>query len=77
MLVEGTRHHPRATEDFDLKQAGLDGGCEIGDLLEQGVGLANLVGGLLEATLSGVDAAVAVVDVLLQVAQVVELEGVL
>lgn len=76
MLVEGTRHEARAAEDFDLEQAGLDGGSEVGDLLEQGVGLADFVRGLLEAALGGVDAPVAVVDVLLEVAQVVELEGV-
>lgn len=77
MLIKGARHEARATEDFDLEKAGLDGGCEVGDLLEQGVGLADLVGGLLEAALGGVNAPVAVVDVLLEIAQVVEFEGVL
>ncbi|KAL1842549.1 hypothetical protein VTK73DRAFT_3089 [Phialemonium thermophilum] len=43
----------------------------------QNVRLADLVGRLLQASLGGVDAAVAVVDVLLQVAQVVVLEAVL
>lgn len=65
MLIEGTRHEARAAKDFDLEQAGLDGGGEVRDLLEQRIGLADLVGGLLKATLGSVDAPVAVVNVLL------------
>lgn len=65
MLIEGTRHEARAAKDFDLEQTGLDGGGEVGDLLEQSIGLADLVGGLLKAALSSVNAPVAVVDVLL------------
>jgi len=76
VLLEGARDQARRAQDLDLEQARLDARGEVADLLQQRVGLADLVGRLLEAALRRVDASVALVDVLLQVAQVVELEGV-
>lgn len=76
VFLEGARDQTRRAEDLDLEQARLDARGEVGDLLEQGVCLADLVWGFFEAALGGVDAAVAFVDVFLEVAQVVEFEGV-
>lgn len=73
-LLVRARHLARLAQDLDLEQAGLDAAAQVGDLLQQGVRLADLVGRLLEPPLRHVDAPVALVDVLLQVAHVVILE---
>lgn len=76
-LVVGAADLAQVAEDLDLLQAAVDGVAQVGDGLQQHVGLADLVGGLLEAALGGVDAPVALLDVLLQVPGVVDVEAVL
>lgn len=62
-------------QDGDLEQARVDGVGEVGDLLEQLVGLPDLVGRLLEPALGPVDPPVAVVDVAADVPHVVVVEA--
>ena len=76
-LVVGAGDLAHLAEDLDLGQARGDGGAEVGYGPEELVGLANLVGRLLESALGRVDPPVALVDVLLEVAEVVVVEAVL
>src|SRR5438067_110403 len=76
-LLIGPRHLTQLAENAYLEQAAVDGCVELRDGAEEHVGLADLVGRLLETPLRRLDPAVALVDVLLQVAQVVVLEAVL
>ena len=75
MLGDGDVDGADGAERLDLLQRNGDSSAEVRDLAQQGVGLADLVGGLLEAALRLVDLAVALVDILCHVAGVVELEG--
>ncbi len=76
-LLIGPRHLAQLAQDLHLGQPAVDSGVEFRDGLEEHVGLADLVGGLLQPSLRGLDPAVALVDVLLQVPEVVVLEAVL
>lgn len=76
-VLVGAGDVAEAGEHAHLEEAAVDGGRELGHGLEQHVGLADLVGRLLEAPLRRLDPPVALVDVLLQVPQVVVLEAVL
>lgn len=75
-LVVGAADLAQLAQDLHLEQAVVDGRGEVGDGLEEHVGLADLVGRLLQPPLGDVDAPVALVDVLLQVPHVVVLEAV-
>lgn len=76
-LLVGAGDVAEVAEDAHLGEAAVDAVVELRDGLEQDVGLADLVGRLLEAALRRLDPAVALVDVLLQVPHVVVLEAVL
>ena len=74
MLRHRQRNTRRLAQNRNLKQSRVDGVGEVGDLFQQLVGLADLVGGLLEPALSAVDAPVAIVDVPADVPHVVVFE---
>ena len=75
-LSAGEPDSPRLAEDRNLQQTCVDSAREVGDGLEQRIGLSDLVRGLLKAALGSVDASVALVDVFLHIAHVVVVEAV-
>lgn len=61
--------------DLDLYDAGFDGTAQVGDLLEQGVRLPDLVGRLLQSPLRLVNPPIAVADIASNVTQIIPLEA--
>ena len=63
------------SENLDFEKTAVDGVCEFGDGLEEDASLADLIGCLFESALRSIDSPVAVLDVLLKIANVVVFEA--
>lgn len=62
-------------QDFDFDDACLDGTCQVSNLFQQGVRLANLIGCLLQSPLRGLDPPVAVVHIGADIVLIVPFES--
>lgn len=74
VLCHGRVDTTQLAQDLNLNQTVLDIARQFANLFQESVRLANFVGGLFQAALGTVYAAVAVIDVFLHVSHVVELE---